>query len=134
MKSLITPARAFAYRPFGSRFSATSSGTSTKTSTKGSGASSGCSGEGRACSSRAVARSAWYGEMKDVMAMVHESAKSLATCCFYLLKESLSFLSFLSFFFLKKKKNMNKKKQRGLTCRPLLFLLQSKPVRRRLTL
>jgi hypothetical protein len=33
-----------------------------------------------ACSWRATSLSARYGEMKDVMAMVEESAKSLATC------------------------------------------------------
>jgi hypothetical protein len=36
--------------------------------------------EALACKSRAICRSARYGEMKEVRAMVEESAKSLATC------------------------------------------------------
>lgn len=69
---LISPARAFLYRPFGSRCSATCSGASTKTSTKPSPAFS--------CSSRAPVRSARYGEMKAVMEMAHASANSFDTC------------------------------------------------------
>jgi hypothetical protein len=62
--------------PLGSRASATSRGMSTKTSTKARGSSEPVV---TACRSRAVARSALYGEMKDVMAIVDESANSLAT-------------------------------------------------------
>lgn len=57
VNSEILPSRAFLYRPFGSRFSASSTGMSTKTSMKGRGSSSGWAGEGVACSSRAVWRS-----------------------------------------------------------------------------
>lgn len=60
----------------GSRASATSSGRSTKTSTNASGASAPLAS---ACRARAVWRSAAKGEMKEVMAMVDESAKSFAT-------------------------------------------------------
>jgi hypothetical protein len=45
---------------------------------KGRGSSS-TVGPAAACRSRATARSARYGEMKDVRAMQDESAKSLAT-------------------------------------------------------
>ena len=38
------------------------------------------SGGGAECRERAMARSALYGEINDVRAMVEESAKSLATC------------------------------------------------------
>lgn len=68
---LISPDRAFLYRPFGSRCLTTSSDASAKTSMNGILASS--------WSLRALSRSARNGEMKDVMAMQHESAKSLAT-------------------------------------------------------
>ena len=51
---------------------------STKTSTKGSLESLASAG-GAECKERAMARSARYGEMNDVRAMVEESAKSLAT-------------------------------------------------------
>ena len=68
---LISPARAFLYRPFGSRCSTTLSGASTKTSTNARPAFS--------CSSRATARSARYGEMNAVRVMQHASAKSLET-------------------------------------------------------
>jgi hypothetical protein len=77
VKSLISPARAFLYSPLGSRFSASSIGMSTKTSMKGRGSSPAC--EAFACRSRAICRSARYGEMKEVRVMVEESAKSFAT-------------------------------------------------------
>jgi hypothetical protein len=77
VNSGILPSLAFLYRPLGSRASATSSGMSTKTSTKARGSSEPVV---TACRSRAVARSALYGEMKDVIAIVELSAKSRATC------------------------------------------------------
>ena len=78
VNSLISPALAFLYRPLGSRASAASTEISTRTSMKGRGSSSGLA-VGAACSERATSRSALYGEMKDVIAMVELSAKSLAT-------------------------------------------------------
>jgi hypothetical protein len=77
VNSGILPSLAILYRPLGSRASATSSGKSTKTSTKAKGESEPVV---TACSSRACLRSALKGEMKDVMAIVDESAKSFATC------------------------------------------------------
>lgn len=77
VNSGILPARASLYRPLGSRASATSSGRSTKTSMNSRGASLPLTS---ACRLRAVWRSAAKGEMKDVMAIVEESANSLATC------------------------------------------------------
>lgn len=73
----ISPARAFLYNPFGSRCSATSTGISTKTSMNGIASSP--SLPAAAWRSRAIFRSAIYGEMKDVRANVEESAKSKAT-------------------------------------------------------
>jgi hypothetical protein len=77
VKSLISPALAFLYSPFGSRCSATSMGISMKTSIKGIAASPFWLAE--ICKSRAIFRSALYGEMNDVKAIVEESAKSFAT-------------------------------------------------------
>ena len=79
VNSGILPSRAFLYSPFGSLCSATSMGISTKTSMKASGSSSRWAALVAACSSRASWRSFRYGEMKEAMAMVEESAKSLAT-------------------------------------------------------
>lgn len=78
MKLGISPARAFLYNPFGSRCSAISTGMSTKTSINGM--ESSLPPASAVWSSRAICRSARYGEMKDVRAIVEESAKSLATC------------------------------------------------------
>lgn len=77
MKSLISPALAFLYKPFGSRFSATSIGMSMNTSMKGILSSPPWLAE--ACRSRAFFRSALYGEINEVRAIVEESAKSFAT-------------------------------------------------------
>jgi hypothetical protein len=68
---LISPARAFLYRPFGSRSSTTCSGASMYTSMNGIPAFS--------CSSRATVRSWRYGEMKAVSVIADASEKSLAT-------------------------------------------------------
>lgn len=73
VNSLISPARAFLYSPFGSRCSTTEMGASTKTSMKGRG------GLCLACSSRASSRSAMYGEMKAVRAREHDEAKRRET-------------------------------------------------------
>lgn len=70
---LISPARAFLYNPFGSLCSKTCNGASTNTSTNGNDTFSWIS--------RATCRSAWYGDMKAVMEIAHESAKSFETCC-----------------------------------------------------
>lgn len=67
----MVPARALAYRPFGSRFSTSASGASTNTSRNGILLSSWIL--------RARARSARYGEMKAVRVAVHDEATSLAT-------------------------------------------------------
>ena len=58
VKSLISPARAFLYRPFGSRRSAAATEMSTHTSMKGSGASPEEAAPEEACRARAEARSA----------------------------------------------------------------------------
>lgn len=71
VKSLMIPCLAFLYRPFGSLCSATSNGTSTNTSMNLRPAS--------LCSSLALSLSVRYGEMKDVIDMVHESANNLDT-------------------------------------------------------
>ena len=90
---LISPARAFLYRPLGSRFSHSSTLASTYTSTKGNG------GSCFSCSSRANSRSALYGEMKDVMAIDVEDAKSsetsrqLVSICTYLRDATNIFLT-----------------------------------------
>lgn len=78
VNSLISPALAFLYRPFGSLCSAISTGISTKTSIKGIASSPPWLAD--VCKSRAIFRSALYGEMKEVRAIVEESAKSFATC------------------------------------------------------
>lgn len=74
------PALAFLYSPLGSRFSASSTGISTKTSMNSSSGSSGNCWDFAACRSRATWRSALYGEMKEHIEIVEESAKSLETC------------------------------------------------------
>lgn len=74
----ISPDRAFLYSPFGSRCSATSTGISMKTSMNG--IESSLPWLAATCRSRAILRSDLYGEIKEVRAMVEESANSLATC------------------------------------------------------
>jgi hypothetical protein len=77
VKSLIIPARAFLYRPLGSRCSATSTGMSTNTSMNGIALSP--FWVAVSCISLAICRSALYGEMNEVNAIVEASAKSFAT-------------------------------------------------------
>lgn len=73
VKSLISPALAFLYRPLGSLCSTTERGASMKTSMKG------MAEECFSCNSRASCRSEMYGEMKAVTEMVEESAKRSET-------------------------------------------------------
>ena len=66
---LISPLKAFLYKPLGSRFAHSSTLVSTNTSMNGS------SGLCFRCNSRAKSRSALYGEMNDVIAMAVDEAK-----------------------------------------------------------